>query len=153
MGPGPHQPRALIGQRRHLHLQHALAGGGPVAENLQNQAGPVEDLHLPELFEVALLHRAERAIDQHQLGLGRLYRGAQLLAFALAEQLARVGLAQAHDLGAHHLQIGQRARQRHRLIQRERRVAGALGTGDFGVDDKGRRDRARVFSQFSPSPS
>jgi hypothetical protein len=70
VGPGPHQPGALVAERGHFHLQHALAGAGAVGEDLEDQPGPVEDLDPPGLFEVALLHRAHRAVDQHELDLG-----------------------------------------------------------------------------------
>ena len=68
MGPGADQPRALISERGELDLQHALAGLGALAEDLQDQAGPVDDLGLPEPLEIALLHRRQRGIDDHQLG-------------------------------------------------------------------------------------
>ena len=66
MGPGPHQPRALVGQRRQLDLQAALMGARARAEDFEDQAGAVDDLGLPAPFEIALLHRAQRRVDDDQ---------------------------------------------------------------------------------------
>ncbi len=88
VGPGAHQPGALVAERRHLDLQHALAGAGAVAEDLEDQPGAVEDLDLPGLFEIALLHRRDRPVDQHQLDLVLREDLGQLLDLARAEQHA-----------------------------------------------------------------
>ena len=50
VGPGPHQPCALVGQCRHLDLQHTFAGGGAIREDLQDQTGAVQQLDPPFLF-------------------------------------------------------------------------------------------------------
>ncbi len=66
MGPRPHQPRALIGQRRQFDLQAALMGARALAEDFEDQAGAVDDLGLPASFEIALLHRRQRAVDDDE---------------------------------------------------------------------------------------
>ena len=63
MGPGPHQPRALIGQRRQLDLEAAFMRARARAENLEDQAGAVDDLAFPGALEIALLHRAHGGVD------------------------------------------------------------------------------------------
>ena len=117
VGPGPNQPRALIGQRRHLDLQHALARRRTVREDLEDQPGAVEDLDLPGLFQIALLHRRHRSVDQHKLDLVLLDPGAQFLDLAGAEQVPRMRLGQPHDLGALDLDPRQRLGQRHGLLE------------------------------------
>jgi len=66
MGPGAHQTGSLIGQRRQFDLQSAFMGAGPRAENLEDEPRPVDDLRLPAPFEIALLHRAQRGIDDDE---------------------------------------------------------------------------------------
>ena len=46
MGPGAHEPRALVRQRRELDLQAAFMRARARAENLEYQAGAVDDLRL-----------------------------------------------------------------------------------------------------------
>ena len=62
MGPGPNQTAALVGQIGEFYLQRAFSRVSPPAENFQDQAGAVEHLGVPGLFQVALLHRRERAV-------------------------------------------------------------------------------------------
>jgi hypothetical protein len=66
MCPGAHQAGPLIGQRRQFDLQSAFMGAGPRAENFKDQARPVDDLGLPAPFEIALLHRAQRSVDDDE---------------------------------------------------------------------------------------
>ena len=57
MGPRSNQARALIFQVGELHLQRALGCAGPLAENLEDQPGAVDDLAAEGLFKIALLRR------------------------------------------------------------------------------------------------
>ena len=63
VGPGAHQARALVGERRQLHLERALARARPGPEDLEDQAGAVDHLAVPGAFQVALLNRGQRRVD------------------------------------------------------------------------------------------
>ena len=66
VGPGPHKPRALIGQRSHFDLQDTFTRRRAIRENLENEAGPIKKLRFPRPLEIALLNRRHRPVDQHQ---------------------------------------------------------------------------------------
>ncbi len=99
MGPGSHQPAFLIGQMRMLDLQRAFAGARAPAENFQNEAGAVEHLGVPGLFQIALLHRRERAVHHHDAGFEAFDETGDLLDLALAEIGRRMQRAKQHDAG------------------------------------------------------
>ena len=117
VGPGPHQPRALVGQRGQFHLQHALARLRPVGEDLEDQTGAVQQLHAPFAFEVALLRRRHRPVDKHEPDAERPDPLLQLGHLARPEQKPRLRTGNAHHLGACDRQARQRRGQRHRLGQ------------------------------------
>src|SRR3989304_4120704 len=71
VGPGTNQPAFLIGEMRKLHLQCAFLRTRALAEDFKDQPGPVDDLRVPGLLQVSLLHRRERRIDEHETGLLR----------------------------------------------------------------------------------
>jgi hypothetical protein len=142
VGPCPHQPRTLVAERGQFHLQHAFPGAGAVGKDLQDQARPVQKLAAPRLFEVPLLHRRHRAVDQDKADLGGLYPGLEFLDLARAEQHPGLRARQAHDIGGHDLDIGQRGGQRHGLFQRGAGgPAVAIGV-DIGMKDHGAHGRA-----------
>ena len=85
MGPGAHQPAFLIGQMRVLDLQRAFAGARAPSENFQDEAGAVEHLGVPGLFQIALLHRRQRAVHHHDAGVEAFDEAGDLFDLALAE--------------------------------------------------------------------
>ncbi len=70
VGPRADQAGAFIFQTRQFDLKPPFAGARSAAKNFEDQAGAVDDLHLPRPFEVALLDRCQLVINDHSLGLG-----------------------------------------------------------------------------------
>ena len=50
-----------------LDLQASFPRARPRAEDLENESGAVENLGAPRGLQIALLHRGERVIDDHEL--------------------------------------------------------------------------------------
>ncbi len=103
VGPRPHQPALLVVEVRKLDLQHALAGRGALAEDFEDKARAIEHLGLGFGFEIALLHRRERGVDEQQLDLTLLDLLRDRLDLAAAEEGPRLDLAHLDDLGEDHL--------------------------------------------------
>ena len=124
MGPRAHQPAFLIGQMRVFDLQRAFARARAPAENLQNKAGPVDDLGAPGLFQIALLHRRQRAIHHHDAGFVRLDQSGDFLDLAFAEISRRPHRVEHHDAGLFDVEIDG-AGKPYRLVKA--RVRRAIG--------------------------
>ena len=67
VGPGAHEPALLIDEMSKLDLQAPFPRARPRAEDLENESGAVENLGAPRGLQIALLHRGERVIDDHEL--------------------------------------------------------------------------------------
>jgi hypothetical protein len=76
-----------------------------LAEDLENEAGTVDHLGLPAPFEVALLHRAERRIDDHQPDVVFGDQVAEDLDIAAAEKCPGGRSGNPNDLGANHIEV------------------------------------------------
>mmetsp|Transcript_7026 Transcript_7026/g.11375 ORF Transcript_7026/g.11375 Transcript_7026/m.11375 type:complete len:371 (-) Transcript_7026:652-1764(-) len=153
VGPGAHQPRALVAECRHLDLQHTLTCGGAVAENLKNKAGPVEQFDLPRLFQIPLLHGRYGAIDQHKFNISRGNACAQFLDLATAKEHASADLRQGHNLFADDFQLGQGMGQRHGFGQRECGRAPVLVGFDIRMKNPGAGELRIAPHQDASSPS
>ena len=149
MGPGPHQPAFLIGQMRVFDLQRAFAGARAPAENLENEARAVENLGVPFLFEIALLHRRERAIHHHDADVEAFDEARDLLDLALAEISRRPQRPEHDDAGMRDIEIDG-AGKPDRLVEFCRRgaigmrVGACLGAAQHRLDHEraaGRNDR------------
>ncbi len=97
MGPGTHQPAALVGQGREFHLQAALASARASAEDLQDQSGSVDDLALPGALKIALLDRRQLRIDDSNDDVLSLDNRLDRVDLAGAKQGRRPGRTQRRD--------------------------------------------------------
>src|SRR5690606_9971623 len=86
VGPASDQAAALVAERRELDLELAFPGPCALAEDLEDEAGAVDDLAFPGALEVALLDRRERPIHHHELDRFRLDERAEALNLAAADQ-------------------------------------------------------------------
>ena len=69
VSPAANQTRGQVLQLRQFHLQLALVGGGALGENVEDQAGAVQHPDLQALFQVALLGRRQRVVEDDDLDL------------------------------------------------------------------------------------
>ena len=74
---------------RMLDLQRAFTCAGAAAENLQDQAGAIQDFRIPLFFQITLLHRRQCAIHHHDAGVEAFDETRNLFDLALAEESCR----------------------------------------------------------------
>ena len=116
VGPRTDQPRSLIGECGELDLEPPLMGARPRAENFEDQTRPVDDLCLPVSFEGALLHRAQRTVDDDDADPIVADQGAQSVESPAAQQAAGPRPCYRRNLGANHIEPDC-SRQTNRLLQ------------------------------------
>src|SRR5690606_39416385 len=105
VGPAPDEAAALVFEMGELDLQRALAGAGAAAEDFEDDAGAVEHLGVERLFQIALLHRRQRVVDEDELDLALLDAGGELVELAGAEKRRRPRLGDIDDLGDDRIEL------------------------------------------------
>ena len=99
--PSSYQPGGEMLELRELHLELALEGARALREYVEDEGSPVVDPALDMAFEVALLGRAQRVVEEDDFGLPRRHLGADLVGLAGADEELGVGWAigVAHGAG------------------------------------------------------
>ena len=157
MGPRADQPRALVGKGRQLDLEDTFTGPRPLAEDLEDQPGAVDDLGVEPPFEIALLDRRERAVDHDEAHLHRLHDGPQLVDLAAGKQRRRAKLTQRRRFCCNHIKVDGSS-EADRLLKahfgRARRTSGLVRMHDERALAVRRRVDRRVVAdgRFSPAP-
>lgn len=84
---------------RMLDLERTFAGAGPATENLQDQVGAIQNFCIPGFFQIALLHRRQCAIHDHDAGVEALDETGNLFDLTLAEESCRPQRIEHDDAG------------------------------------------------------
>ena len=96
-GPLSHDPGQHVLQLGQFHLELAFAGPGPFGEDVQDQAGTVDDPHPQGPFQVPLLGRGQFVIEDAQIDVFLLGKQGHFLDLALADEEHRIRLGPALD--------------------------------------------------------
>src|SRR5690606_487036 len=99
VGPASDQTAFLIIQMRQFDLQGTFLGVRTLAENFENEPRTVDDLDVPFLFQIALLHRRQRMIDDDQPNGLFVDSFGNGLHFSRAEQGRRSRIGNNDDFG------------------------------------------------------
>src|SRR5690606_17627280 len=91
MRPAADQARGEMLQLREFDLQLALEGSRSLGEDVEDQTGAIEHATAQMTLEIALLHRAQRMVEQHEFGAGRPDRIEDLVGLAGTDEQPRIG--------------------------------------------------------------
>jgi hypothetical protein len=144
VGPAADEPAPLIFEMGELDLQLAFTGMRPLAKDLEDQPGPVDDLRLPGTLEIALLDRRERMVDDDQRDLLGLDPRRNLVDLAAAEEGARPIGGQRHADRVGHVEFD-RLGEPDRLVEPGFRCAAGLA-GRSGHRDEHQRPFAGAIA-------
>jgi len=95
---------------RKLNLKLAFVRASALREDVEDETRAIDDAALGEFFEIAFLHRTQRAVDQDQVRVERLALLGELRGLAGADEIARIGPVDARGQRADDARAG-RARE------------------------------------------
>ena len=143
VGPAAHQARRDVLELRELHFELAFVAARALREDVEDQPRAIEHAALDEFFEIALLRRRERMIEQHHVGVVLDRGGANFIGLAAAHEESRIG-AIAPPADADHGNGAGRARE---LLELED-VFGVRGCADAKAHEHGPLTCAWSLEQF-----
>ena len=85
VSPSPNQTGHQVLELRELHLYLALMAFRTLRENVENQAGSVDHVDMQAFFQIALLRRRKRMIENHQFGTIQMNGLHHFVDFAAAD--------------------------------------------------------------------
>ena len=131
---------------REIDLQASFGGARPRAENFQNKRGAVEHLGVPRFFEIAVLNRRERGIDDNKTGarIAGVERCQNRFDFAGSDPRRGLWSDEGHNLAQQHFEVDRLGKPAGLLETRLGRPAPFVA-GEIDVNDNRRAyiDRAR----------
>ena len=119
--------REPIAIHRQFDLRPSCPAGGVEGEYVEDERHPVDDVDLEDLLEVALLHRAEFAVDHDEIDVERFADPGQLGGLALADVGRRVGVGAALHRTLHRVRAGGVDQPFHLVERRFHLVGVAVG--------------------------
>ena len=84
--PATNQACAQVLQAREFHLQLTFMAAGSLSEDFKNQQRAIIHRHFQMPFEIALLRRTQRLIEEHLLRTMHLRQHTNLIGFATAHK-------------------------------------------------------------------
>src|SRR5690606_32368400 len=104
VGPGADEPPLLVIEMGEFDLQHTLTGGSTFTEDFKDQRRAVQHLGAGLTFEVTLLDRRQRSINEQKLDMLFLHLFSECFHMAGAEESRRPDFAHAEDLREYDVQ-------------------------------------------------
>ncbi len=86
MAPRPHETCCLISHARKFHLHLADVALGALAENIEDEAGPVHHVAPEKTLEVTLLSRTQRVVEDDDFRVFLVCGNPHLFRLARADE-------------------------------------------------------------------